>query len=88
MWFVWPYTMRNRDANSASEQTVRMQDRRPTQIVHAEPQTEIKNLTPRGSHNNISLGTQSPVSPMSVRRRPQYFIKNLDVWEYKSVKYS
>ena len=67
--------MRNRDANSASEQTVRMQDRRPTQILNAEPQTEIRDLHSRcNSRMNMSnasspsphLSSPSPQSP-SVR---------------------
>ena len=71
MWFVWPYTMRNRDANSASEQTMRMKDRRPTQTLQAEPQTEIRDLQSRcNSHVNMSnTSSPSPQSP-SVRISP------------------
>ena len=67
MYFIWPFTMRNRDANSASEQTVGVHNRRPTQIMHADPQTEIKDLSRRGSHMNRSnRSTPTPPSPSCV----------------------
>ena len=58
--------MRNRDANSASEQTtVRLQERRPTQVLQADPQTEIKDLHSRCNSNmNMSaMSSPSPVTP-------------------------
>ena len=67
MWFIWPYTMRNRDANSASEQVGSKLNRRETQVLQAEPNTEIKDLSRRGSHlNRSNLSTPILQSPLPI----------------------
>ena len=60
--------MRNRDVNSASEQTVHVRERRVTQILQPDPQTEINDLHSRcnSNMNMSSISSPSPQTP-SVR---------------------
>ena len=74
MWFIWPYTMRTRDPNSNSEQTVPMQVRRPTVVMEADPHTETRSYSRCGSNNNGST-LSSPSQRSSGSVRPMIFSK-------------
>ena len=80
MWFIWPFTMRNHDASSLSEQTGGPRHNRKrscmtTQGIQlAEMTTELKVLAPRETIKRSSLAQPTPNLPITSDSLPSFAV--------------
>lgn len=72
MWFVWPFTMRNREENSQRVSQGRRVDRRGTETLQPDAATEVRLLTPNGgSLERFTLNTPA-VTPTPGSNRSSF----------------